>query len=123
MPARGPALKEAYDEGLIRIDAEVDAASKNGEKVHLRLTLKEEAPSPLTIEVPKGKTSLHVDMPLDDFIINAAAAQTVIVTTEKSGEIDVKQGGEQRALKGKFQITTFEGAPLWSGGATIGWVK
>jgi hypothetical protein len=29
----------------------------------------------------------------------------------------VKQAGEQRVMKGKFQITTYEGAPLWSGGA------
>jgi hypothetical protein len=127
-PAKPPVktsytLKEAYDAGLIRIDAEVDPATKNGEKVHISITLKEEAPSPLTIEVPKGKTTLHVDMPLDDFIIIVANAQTLSLTTDKRAELDVKQGGEQRALKGKFQITTFEGAPLWTGGATIGWVK
>jgi hypothetical protein len=116
-------LKEAYDAGVIRIDAAVDPATKNGEKVHLSITLKEDAPSPLTIEVPKGTTSLHVDMPLDDFILDVTAAQTLKLTTGKGAEIDVKQEGEQRALKGKFQITTFEGSPLWTGGATIGWVK
>ena len=63
-------LKEAYDEGLIRIDAEVDDAVKNGEKVHLHITAKEDAPSPMTVTIPKGKTSLHVDMPIDDFIID-----------------------------------------------------
>jgi hypothetical protein len=127
-PAKPPArtkatLREAYDEGLIRIDAEVDPATKNGEKVHLVITLKEDAPSPFTIEVPKGKTSLHVDMPLDDFIINVGNAQTLSLTTEKGAELDVMQGGEQRAMKGKFQISTMNGTPLWSGSATIGWVK
>lgn len=116
-------LKEAYDAGLIRIDAEVDAAVKNGEKVHLHITAKEEAPSPMTVTIPKGKTSLHVDMPLDDFVIDAASAKALTLTSEKGADVDVKQTGEQRVMKGKFQITTYEGAPLWSGGATVGWVK
>jgi hypothetical protein len=116
-------LKEAYDAGLIRIDAEVDPSSKNGERVHLHITRKEDAPSPLTVTLPKGRTSLHVDVPLDDFIIDAPAAQLLKLTAEGGTELDVKQGGEQRVMKGTFQITTYEGAPLWSGGATIGWVK
>ena len=116
-------LKEAYDEGLIRIDAEVDPSSKNGERVHLRITAKEDAPSPLTVNIPKGRTSLHVDVPIDDFIVDAATAQQLILTADKGAEIDIKQAGEQRVMKGKFQITTYEGAPLWTGGATIGWVK
>jgi hypothetical protein len=116
-------LKEAYDEGLIRIDAEVDEAVKNGEKVHLHITLKEEAPTPMTLTIPKGQTSLHVDMPIDDFIIDSASPKTLTLTTDKGVDVDVKQTGEQRVLKGKFQITTYEGQPLWTGSATVGPVK
>jgi hypothetical protein len=116
-------LKEAYDEGLIRIDAEVDAAVKNGEKVHLHITAKEEAPTPMTVTIPKGKTSLHVDMPIDDFIIDSASSKTLTLTSDKGVDIDVKQAGEQRVMKGKFQITTYEGQPLWTGSATVGPVK
>jgi|GEM_PF-1000633 len=116
-------LKEAYDAGLIRIDAEVDEAVKNGEKVHLHITLKEEAPSPMTLTIPKGKTSLHVDMPLDDFIIDSQFPQTFGFASDKGVDADVRQSGEQRVMKGKFQITMYEGRPLWSGGATVGWVK
>ncbi|HEV7571285.1 MAG TPA: hypothetical protein VGQ21_07265 [Thermoanaerobaculia bacterium] len=116
-------LKEAYDAGLIRIDAEVDGAVKNGEKAHLHITSKEEAPSPITVTIPKGKTSLHVDMPIDDFIIDMLSAKSLTITSDKGADIDVKQSGEQRVMKGKFQITTYEGAPLWTGGATVGWVK
>jgi hypothetical protein len=116
-------LKEAYDAGLIRIDAEVDGAVKNGEKVHLHITAKEDAPKPMTVTIPKGKTSLHVDMPIDDFIIDAPSAQTLTLTADEGADVDVKQSGEQRVMKGKCQITTYEGAPLWSGGATVGWVK
>jgi hypothetical protein len=116
-------LKEAYDAGLIRIDAEVDSAVKNGEKVHLHITAKEEAPSPMTVTIPKGKTSLHVDLPIEDFIIDAPSAKTLALTSDKGADADVKQSGEQRVMKGKFQITTYEGAPLWTGGATVGWVK
>jgi hypothetical protein len=116
-------LKEAYDEGLIRIDAEVDGAVKDGEKVRLHITAKEEAPSPITVTIPKGKTSLHVDMPIDDFIIDTPSAKTLTLSSDKGADVDVKQAGEQRVMKGKFQITTYEGAPLWTGGATVGWVK
>jgi hypothetical protein len=127
-PAKPPVktaftLKEAYDEGLIRIDGEVDKAVKNGERVHLHITVKEEAPSPMTVTIPKGKTSLHVDMPLDDFIIDMTAAKPLTLTSEKGADIDVKQGGEERILKGTFQITTYEGQPLWTGSATVGPVK
>jgi hypothetical protein len=116
-------LKEAYEEGLIRIDGDVDASVKNGEKVHLHITAKEEAPSPMTVTIPKGKTSLHVDMPLDDFIIDSPSAKPLTLTSDKGVDIDVKQTGEQRVLKGKFQMTTYEGQPLWTGSATIGPVK
>jgi hypothetical protein len=116
-------LKEAYDAGLIRIDAEVDESVKNSEKVHLHITSKDEAPSPMTVTIPKGKTSLHVDMPIDDFIIDAPSAKTLTLTSDKSADVDVKQAGEQRVMKGKFQISMYEGKPLWSGGATVGWVK
>jgi hypothetical protein len=73
--------------------------------------------------VPKGKTTLHVDMPLDDFIFEVSSAQTLQLTAEKSADLDVRQTGAQRAMKGKFQISMYEGTPLWSGSATIGWVK
>jgi hypothetical protein len=116
-------LKEAYDAGLIRIDAEVDGAVKNGEKVHLHITAKEEAPSSMTVTIPKGKTSLHVDMPIDDFIIDTTSAKSLTLASDQGVDIDVKQTGEQRVLKGKFQITTYEGQPLWSGSATVGPVK
>lgn len=116
-------LKEAYDEGLIRIDAEVDESVKNGEKVHLHITAKEEAPTPMTVTIPKGKTALHVDMPIDDFIIDSPSAKPLVLTSDKGVDIDVKQTGEQRVLKGKFQITTYEGQPLWTGSATVGPAK
>ncbi|MGA8809323.1 MAG: hypothetical protein WB973_15750 [Thermoanaerobaculia bacterium] len=116
-------LKEAYDGGLIRINATVDESVKNGEKVHLVIAPKEGAPSPLTVTMPKGKTSLHVDGPIDDFIIDASSAQTFRFGADTTIEVDVRQGGEQRAIKGKFEITTYEGQPLWTGGVTVGWVK
>jgi hypothetical protein len=113
-------LKEAYDEGLIRISATVDDAVKNGEKVYLHITAKEEAPTPMTVTIPKGKTALHVEMPIDDFIIDSPSAKPLTLTSDKAVDIDVKQTGEERVLKGTFQITTYEGQPLWTGSATVG---
>ena len=51
-------MKEAYDAGLIRIDAEVDPTSKDGERVHLRITAKEDASSPLTVTIPKEERDI-----------------------------------------------------------------
>jgi hypothetical protein len=116
-------LKEAYDEGLIRIDAEVDDAVKDGEKVHLHITAKEEAPSPMTVTIPQGKTSLHIDGPINDFIIDSPSAKPLTLTSEKGVDVDVKQSGEQRVVKGKFQITTYEGQPLWTGSVMVGPLK
>jgi hypothetical protein len=127
-PAKPPAktaftLKEAFDEGLIRIDGEVDKAVKDGETVHLHITLKEDAPSPVTLTIPKGKTSLHIDGAIDDFLIDMPAAKSLTLTSAKGADTDVRQGGEQRMMKGKFQITMYEGQPLWTGDVTVGWVK
>jgi hypothetical protein len=116
-------LKEAYDEGLIRINATVDDAVKNGEKVYLHITAKEEAPTPMTVTIPKGKTALHVEMPIDNFIIDSPSAKPLTLTSDKAVDIDVKQTGRRRVLKGTFQITTYEGQPLWTGSATVGSVK
>ena len=93
---------------------------KNGEKVYLHITAKEEAPTPMTVTIPKGKTALHVEMPIDDFIIDSPSAKPLTLTSDKAVDIDVKQTGEQRVLKGTFQITTYEGQPLWTGSATVG---
>jgi len=77
----------------------------------------------MTVTIPKGRTSLHVDVPIDDFIIDAPSAKSLTLTADKGADIDVKQAGEQRVLKGTFQISMHEGQPLWSGGATVGTPK
>jgi hypothetical protein len=77
----------------------------------------------MTLVVPKGKTTLHVDIPLDDFVFELAAEKTFAIGGEKIAELDVKQLGEQRAMDGTFHISTYEGSPLFSGSATVGWVK
>ncbi|MEA2491671.1 MAG: hypothetical protein QOH21_3463 [Acidobacteriota bacterium] len=114
-------LKEAYDAGLVRLVVTVAKGSANGERAHVSIEGKED--EPLTLVVPKGKTSLHVDIPLDDFVFEVPAAQTFTLDGEHTAELDVKQLGEQRAMDGQFTISTYEGAPLFSGSATVGWVK
>jgi hypothetical protein len=77
----------------------------------------------MTLVVPKGKTTLHIDIPLDGFVFELAAAKTFQLGSGKAAELDVKQLGEQRAMDGRFVISTYEGSPLFSGNATVGWVK
>lgn len=114
-------LKAAFDAGLIRIKARVIPGSKNGERVHLVIAAKDD--QPLRLTVPKGKTSLHVDIPLGDFNFDVAAEKSFDLTGGKVAELDVTQTGEKRALEGEFEISVYEGTPLWSGSATVGYVK
>jgi hypothetical protein len=116
-------LKEAYDGALIRIDGNVDGNVKNGAKVHLHITPKEDAPLPMTVTIPKGKTSLHIDGAIDDFLIDMPSAQSLTLTSETGADADVRQIGERRMMTGTFQITMYEGQPLWTGSVTVGSVK
>jgi len=114
-------LKEAYDAGLVQVTVTIMPGTHNGERAHLVIEKKDD--EPMTLIVPKGKTSLHVDIPLDDFVFEIAAEKTFTIGGEKIAELDVKQLGEQRAMDGTFHISTYEGSPLFSGSATVGWVK
>ena len=113
-------VKDAFDKEAISISATVDPA-RNGERVHLVITNQGE--QPITLVVPKGKTTLHVDIPLDDFNFEVSKSQSFSLPPGGKASVDVKQTGEYRALKGTFELTVYEGKPMFSGSATMGWVK
>jgi hypothetical protein len=119
--AESQTLREAYDAGLVEVTVTIAAGVANGERAHLAIEAKDG--QPLTLVIPKGKTSLHVDIPLDDFVFDMPAAKTFALDADHPAELDVKQLGEQRAMAGTFVISTYEGSPLFSGSATVGWVK
>ena len=114
-------LKEAYDAGLVQVMVTVPADAHNGERAHVVLEKKDDERLPIV--VPKGKTTLHVDMPLEDFVFEIPAERTFELGGGKTAQLDVNQLGEQRAMGGTFTISTYEGTPLFSGNATVGWVK
>jgi hypothetical protein len=114
-------LQEAYDAGLVEVKVTMPAGVRNGERAHLVIEKKDDDVIKLT--VPKGKTKLHVDIPIEDFVFEQAAAKTFDVGGDRTAELDVKQIGDQRVMAGEFRISTYEGSPLYSGSATVGWVK
>jgi hypothetical protein len=114
-------LQEAYDAGLVDVTVTIAAGSRNGERAHLVVEKKDD--ERMTLVVPKGKTTLHIDIPLEDFVFELAAAKTFEIGGNQPAELDVKQLGDQRAMDGRFKISTYEGSPLFSGNATVGWVK
>ena len=111
-------LQEAYDAGLVEVKVTIPASAKNGERAHLVIEKKDDDVIQLT--VPKGKTKLHVDIPIDDFVFEQAAPKTFDVGGNETAELDVKQIGDQRVMAGEFRISTYEGSPLYSGSATVG---
>jgi hypothetical protein len=121
MGKKSMTLQEAYDAGLVDVTVTVAAASRNGERAHLIVEKKDKVP--MTLVVPKGRTTLHVDIPIENFVFESATAKSFELGGDKAAELDVKQAGEQRAMDGHFQISTYEGAPLFSGQTTVGWVK
>lgn len=114
-------LQEAYDAGLVEVKVTIPPSVKNGERAHLVIEKKDDDVIKLT--VPKGKTKLHVDIPIEDFVCDQPAAKTFDVGGNQTAELDVKQIGDQRVMAGQFTISTYEGSPLYSGSATVGWVK
>jgi hypothetical protein len=119
--AESKTLLEAYDAGLVEVTVTIAAGTPNGERAHLAIETKDG--QPLTLVIPKGRTSLHVDIPLDDFVFDMPAAETFALDGSHPAELDVKQLGEQRAMDGTFVISTYEGSPMFRGSATVGWVK
>lgn len=113
-------LAEAYEAGLIRLTIKVDPAGKDGERAWLVVSTKDG--HTITVNIPKGKTALRASTPLETFTFELAAAKSLKVSSEPAAPVDIRQLGEQRVTKGTFELSVYEGTPLFSGSVTVGFV-
>ena len=120
--AAGPiALADAYKKGFVKLAITVDDAS-NGRNV--RIVFKNKRDTPLTLTIPAGAITLDVDSPLNKLQLESPAAKKIdIAAGAASSPVDMLQGGQRRVVKGAFEVSVYEGTPIFSGSVTVDTVK
>ena len=113
-------LQTAYDSGLIRIGVEIAPEDKRGDRLQLLIETKEQ---PLTITLLAEDTTLKGDFPVERLQFRAQAAQKLELAEGRPAKLVVNQLGTRRVVAGKFQISVFEGKPLFMGSVTMDNVK
>ena len=118
----GPiALADAYKKGFVKLAVTVDD-SGNGRNV--RVVFKNKRDTPLTLTIPAGAITLDVDSPLNKLRLESPAAKKIdIAAGAASSPVDMLQGGQRRVVKGAFEVSVYEGTPIFSGSVTVDTVK
>jgi hypothetical protein len=120
-PAGPITLADAYKKGFVKLAITV-ADSGNGRNV--RVVFKNKREQALTLAIPAGAITLDVDTPLDKLRLEAPAAQTLTIAAgASSAPIEMLQGGQRRVVKGSFEVSVYEGTPIFSGSVTVDTVK
>ena len=109
-------LQTAYDSGLIRIGVEIAPEDKRGDRLQLLIETKEQ---PLTITLLAEDTTLKGDFPVERLQFRAQAAQKLELAEGRPAKLVVNQLGTRRVVAGKFQLSVFEGKPLFMGSVTM----
>ena len=113
-------LQTAYDSGLIRIGVEIAPEDKRGDRLQLLIETKEQ---PLTITLLPENTTLNGDFPVERLQFRAPAAQKLELAEGRPAKLVVNQLGTRRVVAGKFQLSVFEGKPVFIGSVTMDTVK
>lgn len=114
-------LLEAYQNESIRLVVEVveDTAGRRLELVALNKTQE-----PFELVVPAGPLSIPADSPLG--VLNLVIGEEQRFSLAPGGSsppFAAGQPGERGATEGKFQLTVYEGQPLYQGSVTVGPLK
>ena len=114
-------LLEAYQSEKIRLVFEVLEGS-GGRRLDLVVVNKLEEPFELV--VPAGPLSIPADSPLG--VLNLSIGEELRFSLAPGGSsppFAAGQPGERGATEGKFQLTVYEGQPLYQGSVTVGPLK
>jgi hypothetical protein len=87
------------------------------------MIVKNKGEAPLRLKITAGRTELEAGTPVGTLRIRVKKARSFdLAPGASSPEFAVAQEGERRPVDGKFMISMYEGAPLFSGNVTMGTV-
>jgi hypothetical protein len=117
-PIPGPlTLAKAYGGEKVRLRVEV-AAGSLGKK--LLVTLENKTDEALRVVIPKGKTVLPAGTPLETLVVVSPGEQVVEVPAGGRAEpAELTQAAARGVVEGKFDLSMYEGTPLFSGSVTM----
>jgi len=111
-------LLEAYQGEKIRLVVEVLEGS-GGRR--LELVVMNKAEEPIDLVVPSGPMTIPADSPLGVLNLYVGEEQRFsLAPGGSSPALSVGQPGERGATAGKFQLTVYDGQPLYQGSVTVG---
>jgi hypothetical protein len=111
-------LLEAYQSGKIRLVVEVEEGSGGMRLYVIALNKTEE---PFDLVVPRGSLVIPADSPLDVLrLVVEEEHRFPLAPGGSSPSFAAGQSGERGATGGKFQLTVYEGQPLFQGTVEVG---
>ena len=113
-------LQTAYDSGLIKIAVEVAPEDKRGDRLNLSIETNE---NPLIITLLPENMTLKGDFPVERLMFRASSAHKLELAQGRPAKIVVNQLGTRRVVAGKFQLSVYEGKPVFIGSVTMDNVK
>lgn len=113
-------LPEGYQAGRIGISVAVEKGSSGR---RLRLTFKNKTEAEVTVKLAEGELSLPAGDPIGALRIHVGRAASVVVPAGGTSDaVTVGQQPGRGALEGTFELSVYEGTPLYSGSVTRGTV-
>lgn len=111
-------LLEAYQSEKVRLMFEVLEGS-GGRRLDLVVVNK--AKEPIDLVVPPGPMTIPADSPLGVLNLYVGEEQRIsLAPGGSSPPLSVGQPGERGATAGAFQLTVYDGQPLYQGSVTVG---
>ena len=111
-------LLEAYQNEKVRLVFEVLEGS-GGRR--LDLVVVNTAEEPIDLVVPSGPVTIPADSPLGVLNLYVGEEQRIsLAPGGSSPALSVGQPGERGATAGAFQLTVYDGRPLYQGSVTVG---
>ncbi len=114
-------LAEGYMAGRLAIEVQPLAGSGGRQ---LSLIIRNKTDTEFTVKVPAGDLDLDADSPIHKLRLTIPKEADLVLPAEESAEpIRVGQRGQRGAVEGRFTLSVYEGALLYSGSATVDSLK
>lgn len=114
-------LEEAYQKEMVRLKFEVREEA-GGRR--LSMVISNKSKSQFLLTLPQGHIRFEAGSPIDTLNINIDSDNSIQLGPGQSAPaLEVGQIGRRGAVKGRFELTMHDGAPLYMGSVTIGTIE